>query len=159
VKFNWTVFAVALAFSLVVSVLSNSSIYLDRTLNLSSQMFIWLLFFINVFSFIVSPLLLFASFYFIGRNIDLASNFLSVFLALFLGSWAGHLIGYFSLTLWYMSVYASGYSPPYTLFQFLWLGWISFNMAFSIEFFAGFAALSIAYLVKKRSQLNTKATL
>lgn len=150
VKFNLIVFGVAFAFSFVVDAISNSSILVDRVLSLSSEKFVWAVYFINVVSFIVSPFLLFASFYLIGRDIDLASDFLSVLVPLFLGSWAGHLIGYFSLAFCYMSLYAGPYFAPTALLQFLWTGWTGFTMAFSLEFFVGFTALAIAYIVKKR---------
>jgi hypothetical protein len=97
----------------------------------------------HVVSFILSPLLLFASFYFIGRNIDLASDFLSVLVSLFVGSLAGRSIGYFSL-------YADSYVVPSSFLEFLWLGLELLCIAFSLEFFVGFTALAMAYIVKKR---------
>ncbi|MDH5793903.1 MAG: hypothetical protein OEZ18_05010 [Candidatus Bathyarchaeota archaeon] len=144
-KFNWTVFTVALIFSFVVNALSHSYFYLG-TLHLSPQTFNWLWRLITVGSFIISPLLLFASFYLIGRNIDLASDFLSVLVPLFIGSWAGQLIGRLGI-LWYIIVSLGWESAPSTLFGFLWVG---FTMAFSFEFFVGFTALATAYIVKKR---------
>lgn len=97
----------------------------------------------HVVSFILSPLLLFASFYLIGRNIDLASDFLSVLVSLFIGSLAGRLIGYFFL-------YADSYAAPSSFLEFLWLGLELLYVAFSLEFFVGFTALAMAYIVKKR---------
>ena len=144
-KFNWTVFTVALIFSFVVNALSHSYFYLG-TLHLSPQTFNWLWRLITVGSFIISPLLLFASFYLIGRNIDLASDFLSVLVPLFIGSWAGQLIGRLGIS-WYIIVSQGWESAPSTLFGLLW---VSFTMAFSFEFFVGFTALATAYIVKKR---------
>lgn len=144
-KFNWTVFTVALIFSFVVGALSHSLFYLGL-LHLSPQMFDWLWSLIKVGSFIISPLLLFTSFYLIGRNIDLASDFLSVLVPLFIGSWAGQLIGRL-LIFWYIYVSQGWESAPSTLLQYLWAG---FTMAFSLEFFVGFTALAMAYIVKKR---------
>jgi len=119
-------------------------------LHLSSQMFDWLWSLIGVGSFIISPLLLFASFYLIGRNIDLASDFLSVLVPLFIGSWAGQLIGHLGI-IWYITVSQGWeYASPSlwsTLFGFLMAG---FTIAFSFEFFVGFTGLATAYIVKKR---------
>ena len=144
-KFNWKIFTVALTFSFVVGALSHRMLYLG-VLHLSSQMFDWLWSLIGVGSFIISPLLLFASFYLIGRNIDLASDFLSVLVPLFIGSWAGQLIGRLGIS-WYIIVSQGWESAPSTLFGLLW---VSFTMAFSFEFFVGFTALATAYIVKKR---------
>ena len=144
-KFNWTVFTVALIFSFVVGALSHRMFYLGQ-LHLSPQMYNWLWSLIGVGSFIISPLLLFASFYLIGRNIDLASDFLSVLVPLLIGSWAGQLIGRLGIS-WYIIVSLGWESAPSTLFEYLWVG---FTMAFSFEFFVGFTALATAYIVKKR---------
>ncbi len=143
-KLNWTVFAVALMFSFVVGALSHSLLYL-YSLNLSPQTVDWLLSLIEAGRFIISPFLLFASFYLIGRNIDLASDFLSVLVPLFIGSWAGQLIGGLLIFL-YISQALFG-SASYTLLQYLWA---VFYSAFSLEFFVGFTALAVAYIVKKR---------
>ena len=144
-KFNWKVFTVALIFSFVVGALSHSYFYLG-TLHLSLQTFNGLWRLITVGSFIISPLLLFASFYLIGRNIDLASDFPSVLVPLFIGSWAGQLIGGLGIS-WYIIVSLGWGSAPSTLFGVLWVG---FTIAFSFEFFVGFTALATAYIVKKR---------
>ena len=144
-KINWTVFTVALIFSFVVGALSHSYFYLG-SLHLSPQTFNWLWSLITVGSFIISPFLLFASFYLIGRNIDLASDFPSVLVPLFIGSWAGKLIGRLGIS-WYIIVSQGWESAPSTLLGFLWAG---FTMAFSFEFFVGFTALAMAYIVKKR---------
>ncbi len=144
-KFNWKVFTVALIFSLVVGVLSHSFLYLVL-LHLSQQMLDWLYYPITAISFIISPLLLFTSFYLIGRKIDLASDFLSVLVPLFTGSWAGQLIGGLGIH-WYIIVSQGWESSPSTLSGVLWVGFIS---AFSPEFFVGFTALAMAYIVKKR---------
>jgi hypothetical protein len=144
-KFNWKVFTVALTFSFVVNALLHSYFYLV-TLHLSPQTFNWLWSLIEVGKFIISPVLLFASFYLIGRNIDLASDFLSVLVPLFIGSWAGQLIGGVGIS-WYIMVSLGWGSTPSTLFGALLVG---FTIAFSFEFFVGFTALATAYIVKKR---------
>ena len=136
-------------FSFVVGALSHRMFYLGL-LHLSPQMYNWLWSLIGVGSFIISPLLLFTSFYLIGRNIDLASDFLSVLVPLFIGSWAGQLIGRLGIS-WYIFVSLGWESAPSTLLstllKYLWVG---FTMAFSFEFFVGFTALATAYIVKKR---------
>jgi hypothetical protein len=97
----------------------------------------------SVVHFILCPLLLFVSFYIIGRTIDLASDFPSILLCLFVGSLAGHLIGYFSLNV-------GSYTPPSSHLELLWFALDLLYMAFSLEFFAGFTALTISYITKKR---------
>jgi hypothetical protein len=104
----------------------------------------------NVISFIISPLLLFASFYLIGRNIDLTSDFPLILVPLFVGNLAGRLVGYFFL-------YAGSYTVPSDLLQFLWFCLSLLHIAFSLEFFVGFTALAIAYVMKKR--LTTQRSL
>jgi hypothetical protein len=140
-KFNWTVFTVAFAFSFVIPALSYISTFLTRTLN--HEMWDLLFFSTHAVSFILSPLLLFASFYLIGRNIDLASDFPSVLVSLFVGNLAGCLIAYFSL-------YVGSYVASSSFLEFLWLSLELLYMAFSLEFFVGFTALAMAYIVKKR---------
>jgi hypothetical protein len=140
-KLNWKVFAVAFVFSFVITVPSYASTILIRTLN--HEMWDLVVFSTDVISFILSPLLLFASFYLIGRNIDLVSDFPSVLVPLFVASLAGRLVGYLSL-------YAGSYSAPSTLLEFLWCGLSLLRTAFSLEFFVGFTALAVAYIVKKR---------
>jgi hypothetical protein len=107
-------------------------------------MFDWLFSLIEAGRFIISPFLLFACFYFIGGNIDLASDFLSVLLSLFIGSWTGQLIGGL-LIFCYISQALFG-SAPYTMWQYLWA---VFHSAFSLEFFVGFTALAMAYIMRK----------
>jgi len=144
-KFNWIVFAVAFVFSFVLrAVLPFISSNLLRTLN--HEMWDLVVFSTNVISFILSPLLLFASFYLIGRNIDLISDFPSVLVPLFVASLAGRLVGFLLL---YAGSYVLVPAPP-TLLQFCEYGLNYLYMAFSYEFFVGFTALAVAYIVKKR---------
>jgi hypothetical protein len=140
-KLNWKIFVAAFVFSFVIPILSYASTFLIRTLD--HEMWDLVAFSTGAISFIVSPLLLFASFYWIGRNIDLVSEFPSVLVSLFVGSLAGRSVSYFSL-------YAGSYSAPSTLLQLLWFGLSLLRTAFSLEFFAGFTALAVAYIRKKR---------
>jgi hypothetical protein len=109
-------------------------------------MLVWLMPLFEVGSFIISPFLLFVSFYLIGRNIDLVSDFRSVIVFLFIGSWAGQLIGSLFLFLY-------TFPAVYALWQYLWT---VVYYAFSLEFFVGFTALAVAYVMKKRQ--NYKQT-
>ncbi len=147
-KFNWTVFVVAFVFSFVILVPSYTSTFLIRTLN--HEMWDLVVFSTNMISFILSPLLLFASFYLIGRNIDLTSDFPLILVPLFIGNLTGRLVGYFF-------PYASSYTVPSDLLQFLWFSLSLLQIAFSLEFFVGFTALAIAYVMKKR--LTTQRSL
>ncbi len=66
-KFNWKVFFVILPFSLDIGVLSNVYLYL-LPWHLGPVQYSRVIWSINVVSFCVSPLVLFASFYFMGRR-------------------------------------------------------------------------------------------
>jgi len=148
-KFKWKIFVVAFLFSFVIGALPNVSQFLFQMFHSSlAEVFEWIMFALNVVSFFVSPLLLFASFYYMGRKIDLAAEFLSVVVSLFLGSWFGHLIGYFPLE--FIRIFQNGGTFIGWTWG-LWFLWYAFSKAFSLEFFAGFAALSMAYIVRKRS--------
>lgn len=144
--FNWKVFFVALPFSLAIGVRLNIHLYLLR-LDLGPVPYSYVMWSIEVVSFVISPLFLFASFYIMGRNIDLIAEFPSILMALFLGSWIGHLTGYFSSVLLYISLYAG---LLFSLYTYLHYFWVAVSMALSLNFFVGFAALSISYIVKKR---------
>jgi len=147
-RFEWVVFLVALGFSLVVGALQNSYLFWQRVLYVPLEMTVWVFFFVGVVSFFVSPLVLFASFYLIGRKIDFSSGFQSVIVPLFLGNWAGHLIAYFSFRLWYSSLYAGQYFwEPYFFSEIVW---VVVSYALSLEFFVGLSALAIAHIVKRR---------
>jgi len=146
-EFKWRIFVIAFVFALVIGVLSNSFQFLYRMFDFSPEVYGWITFTIGVVTFFVSPVLLFASFYLTGQKIDLAAEFLSVVVPLFLGSWAGHVIGYFSLQYIYMVQYGGTYVGPWAL----WWVWYAFRTAFSFEFFVGFAALAMAYISRKLS--------
>jgi len=145
-QFNWRIFVVAFIFSLVVGVLSGISQFLFEVFMWSMEVYTWVNFGISVVAFVVSPLLLFACFYIMGKKIDFAAEFPSAVVPLFLGSWVGHLLGYFTLQLGLYSRYSGAFVEPLAL----WFSWYGFRMAFSFEFFAGFAALSMSYIAKKR---------
>jgi len=146
-EFKWRIFAVALVFSSVIGVLSNVSVFIFRMFDLTPEVYRWITFAISIVTFFVSPALLFACLYLMGRKIDLVAEFSSVVVPLFLGSWIGHLIGYFPLQLIYIALYGSTFVGPWGL----WFIWYAFISAFSSEFFVGFAALSMAYIARKRS--------
>jgi len=146
-EFKWKIFLVVLLFALAVGALSNLSLFLFRMLNFGPEALSWVSIAVNMVTFLISPLLLFACFYIMGQKIDLATDFPSIALSLFLGAWIGHLIG--SLSLQFIS-YAL-YGGASFVSWILWVMWYSFIVAFSLEFFVAFAALSMAYIVRKRS--------
>jgi len=145
-KFKWKIFVVAFVFSFVIGALPNVSQFLFPVFSLTPETYSWIASVTSVAAFFVSPALLFASFYLIGGKIDLASEFTSVVVPLFLGSWVGYLIGYFPLHFIYIAQYGGTFAGPW----FLWFLWYAFVRAFSLEFFVGFAALSMAYITRKR---------
>ena len=146
-EFNWRIFLVASVFSLVIGALSNVSPLLFWTSDLGPETLAWISFAMSAVTFFVSPVLLFACFYLIGGKMDLVAEFRSVIVPLFLGSLAGHLIGYFSSQI----VYIVWYSRTLSWLSIPWIVWYVFIRVFSYEFFVGFAALSMAYIVRKRS--------
>lgn len=151
VKFEWVIFWAAFGFSLVVQVLQNSYVIVQDVFRLSTEMAVWTVLTVRFF---VSPLVLFASFYLIGRNIDFGVRFQPVLASLFFGNWAGHLTAYFSFTLWSLSrVGFSFYSWSPRLFQYVLEVVLS---ALSSEFFVGLSAISIAYIVNRR-QIDARA--
>ena len=147
-EFKWRIFAVALVFSSVIGVLSNVSLFIFRMFDLTPEVYRWITFAISIVTFFVSPALLFACLYLMGRKIDLVAEFSSVVVPLFLGSWFGHLIGYFPLE--FIRIFQNGGTFIGWTWG-LWFLWYAFSKAFSLEFFAGFTALSMAYIVRKRS--------
>jgi len=144
--FNWKVFFVVLQFSLIIGVFLNIHLYLLH-LDLGPELYSYVMWSIDVVRFVISPLALFASFYIMGRNIDLIAEFPSILMSLFLGSWIGHLTGYFSSILLYIALYADVH---FSSLSYLYYFWIAVSNALSLNFFVGFAALSIYYIVKKR---------
>jgi len=152
VKFDWRIFLVAFAFSLARGILGNSSFLLLRMFDFGALTFSLVSLAFSLVSFIVSPLLLFGIFYFMGKKIDLVAEFLSVVVSLFLGSLIGHLIGYFPLQLFYILQYGGSFGVAGSLFlNVLSIAWYVFAFAFSLEFFVAFTALSMSYVVTKRS--------
>jgi len=146
-SFNWKIFVVAFVFSLATGILSNVSQYLFQMFDFSPEGYVWVSFSLNVAMFFVSPALLFAFLYVIGGKTDLAAEFKSVGVSLFLGSWIGHLIGYFPLQFVFIAQYGGSFVGPVGL----WFLWYGFRTAFSMEFFVGFAAFSMAYIARKHS--------
>lgn len=156
-QLNSKIFFVALIFSLTIGVLGNASVILFRIFAPDSQTIFLTSLGLNVISFCVSPLLLFAVFYFMGRKMNIVFEFLSVVTSLFLGSFVGHLIGYGLPLLLYIVGYDSTFASQGFLFvSILSMLWYAFRIAFSTEFFVGFTALSIAHIMKKRSPQTDK---
>jgi hypothetical protein len=143
---------VAFAFSLAKGILGNSSFLLFQMFNLEPLASSWVSLALTVLSSLVSPLLLFGVFYFMGKKIDLVAEFLSVVVPLFLGSLIGHLAGYFPLQILYILQFGGSLDLAASLFlNVLWIAWYVFWIAFSLEFFVAFTALSMSYIVEKRS--------
>ena len=146
-NFNWRIFAIAFVFSLASGVLSNSLQLLYLWLRFTPETASWIGFGLGIASFVISPVLLFAVFYLIGENIDFVTQFQLVVVPLFVGSWIGHLAGDFSMQLIPVVSFGNVLLGPSGLL----LVWYGFRLAFSLEFFVGFAAFSMAYIARKRS--------
>lgn len=151
-KINLPVLFVAFLFSLAVGVLKDPII--EYVLDQSTKFGQW-----NAISgFIpsiqgliilcVSPLLLFVFFYYLGKRIDLTTDFLPVVGPLFFACWIGHSVAYLIMRLLY---------PGAPLFLLITstdyinatVQVVVFN-AFSIEFFAALSALCVAHFLKPK---------
>ncbi len=144
-RFDWKVFFVVLPFSLAIGVLSNIHLFLLLWI-LGTPQYSQIVLSVDVVRFCISPLVLFASFYFMGRSIDLIAELPSILVSLFLGSLIGQLIGHFSSILLFASLRADWYF----LSRNFWFFWAPISRGFSHDFFVGFGGLSASYLVQKR---------
>jgi len=143
-EFKLRIFVIAFVLSFATGALSTANLFLPRTLRPDVFGLAW--FILKVVEFFLNPVLVFVSFYLLGRKIDLVAEFMSVLLSLFLGSWFGHMTGYFSLQFTFITWYGGTFVVP----TVLWVVWYAFTLAFSLEFFVGFTAFSMVYIVRKR---------
>ncbi|PVX24732.1 MAG: hypothetical protein CW691_06735 [Candidatus Bathyarchaeum sp.] len=157
-KFNLPVFFVAFLFSLAVGVIKDPII--EYVLQQSTTFGQWVAFsdyLSSVHGLIilcVSPLLVFVFFYYLGKRIDLTTDFLPVVGPLFFASWIGHSVAYLVMRLLY---------PGAPLFLLITsadyinatIQVVIFN-AFSIEFFAALSALCIAHFLNQKPKPDTQ---
>ena len=107
---------------------------------------------LGILRWIISPLLVFVSFYFIGKRIDTTRIFWSYLFSFFLGNWAGSTFGFILMFLFADFV-------NYTNLVFLVTSILStfLGSLFSYTFFVGFCAMATSYIIKKgRNETEVK---
>ena len=159
-KINPTVLIVAFALSTVFGVLSNSYLIESSNLMRAIENNIFpltteptslptLVLMLNP---IVSPLLVFVSFYFIGKKIQTNTEFYSYFLSFFLGNAIGYTFGSSIIIMLIQTII-----PMTTLAIVARVVGTFVGSLFSSSFFVGLSALSLSYIIKK-SQKSQKST-
>jgi len=151
-KFNLPVFSVAFLFSLAVGVLKDPIIeYVIEQSTMFGQWSSLSDYVSSIHALIilcVSPLLLFVFFYYLGKRINLTTDFLPVVVPLFFASWIGHSVAYLVMRLLYpgapLFLLVTTVDYINAIFQV-----VIFN-AFSIEFFVALCALSVAHFLNQK---------
>ncbi|MFA5365227.1 MAG: hypothetical protein WC325_08620 [Candidatus Bathyarchaeia archaeon] len=156
-KFKLSVFFVITLFSLAAGVLKdNATEYLLQqsvTYGKWGTIGDYVSTFYGLAILFVSPILVCAFFYLIGKRIDLESQFLSVVFPLFIGSWLGHTVAYV-----FMRIMYSGLPVDQLINSNDYLNavvQILFYNTLSIEFFAALSAFCVAYFLNKPKNTQT----
>ena len=144
-NFNWRIFGGLLVFSLIQGFLYGYQQYLGAHLNTSNfQTFTnWTDIIDGVFIFV--PLVLFITFYLLGKRTDIVANLKTVLISLLTGSVVGYFIGFGPFA--YLFVTPSG--PNLTVLYVLVLHAIL--SIFWMSFCVALAALSFGYASNKKS--------
>ncbi len=143
-KFNWRILGGVLVSSLIMGFLYGYQQYLEVHFNVSSAFTNWLDIIDGVI--IVVPLVLFSSFYLLGKRTDIVANLKTVLISLLLGSVVGYFIGFGPFA--YLFITPSGPNLN-ILYSFVLHGALSI---FWMSFCVGLAALSVGYVLNKNSQ-------
>ena len=145
-NFNWRVFGGVLVFSLIQGFLYGYQQYLEVHSNISSFQALtnWL----NILNGLVVfvPIVLFITFYWLGKRTDIVTNLKAVLISLLAGSLVGYFIGFGPFA--YLFVTPSG--PNFTVLYALVLHAVLSIFWFS--FCVGLAALSVGYVITKDFQ-------
>ncbi len=145
-KIKAKVLIAAFIFAFILGVLSESAQYLAMLhMTIYSQAAINVV--VSIVSAIVNPLLLFITFYFMGKKTETINDFYSYLFSFFLGNWIGLTLGH-SITLAvvltaFSSVSAVGIG--FTILAWLWSSLLSYS------FFVGCSALAIGCIVSKKA--------
>lgn len=141
-KIYLRVLLIAFAFSFALGILSNALWFTMRFFPTDNQAVATAAKVFGVLSTIISPLLLFVTFYFIGKKPETKGEFYSHLLSFFLGNWIGLGVGSFIGTV------STMYSTPFDFMVYVLLSNLGGNL-FPYSFFVGFSALAISYIIKK----------
>jgi hypothetical protein len=146
-KIYYRTFLIALAFSVLVGIFSHASILLASLNPDDFQPMAMNSIFLGIIAPIISPVLLFVTFYFIGKKPETIGELYSHLLSFFVGNLIGLAVGNFLGT--YLTVIGMPFEYVAYLFLFSFVG-----SPFSSSFFVGFSALAISYIIKKNKKPN-----
>jgi len=146
VNFNWRIFVGVLVFSLIMGFLYGYLQYVEVHFNPSSAQ--TLVNSLNIIDGIITvvPLVLFVSFYFLGKRTDIVTNLKAVLISLLAGSVVGYFIGFGPFAHLYIT---PGGPNMNILYSFVLSGSLSI---FWVSFCVGLAALSVGYIANKNSK-------
>jgi hypothetical protein len=139
-KIHVKVLTIAFAFSTIFSFFV-PSIYLTFV---EAELYATSHYYFAVIRWIISPFLLFVTFYLIGKRIDSTKEFWSHILSFFIGNFSGTTFGFFVV---YMSLHYGNHFPTINLVAGL-IGTFVGSL-FSTNFFVGFCALATSYITRK----------
>lgn len=145
-KIKAKVLIVAFTFAFIIGVLSESIQYMGM-LHTTVDSLVAINTIVSTIREIVSPLLLFITFYFMGKKAETINDLYSNLFSFFLGNWIGLTIGH-SITL---AVVLTAFSNVSAVgIGFTILGWLGSSL-FSYSFFVGCSALAISYIVNRKT--------
>ncbi len=149
-NFNWRIFGGVLVFSLIIGFLFGYSQYLEVHSNASGFQALtnWLKFLDGVIT--VVPLILFITFYWLGKRTNVVTNLKAVLISLLLGSVVGYFIGFGPFANLFIT---PGGSNMNILYSFVLQGALSI---FWMSFCVGLAGLAVGYALNKNSQERQK---
>lgn len=146
IKIQVKVLAIAIIFSLVLSLISTSFVMQFMNYDVFTRDYFYL---ISVLRWIISPLLIFVTFYFIGKRIDTTKKFWSYLFSFFLGNCFGSTFG--TIVTFIFSDFVD-----YTQIWYLVARLVGtfIGSLFSYAFFVGFCALATSYITRKGQTEN-----
>jgi hypothetical protein len=141
------VLLIALVFSFAIGILSQSPEFLMRLYPNDNQAIGTTATYFGILATIISPVLFFVTFYFIGKKPETLGEFYSCLLSFFLGNWIGLAFGGF------LGTVLSIYDLPSEVVAYILMGSFAGSL-FSSSFFVGFSALAVSYIIKKSKKPN-----
>ncbi len=146
-RIDFRTFLIALAFSFVIGIFPHFTTLLTRLYPPDIQGIAMNSIYFSVIGTIINPVLLFFTFYFIGKKPENIGEFYSHLLSFFIGNMIGFGIGNFLGTFLVVIEMPFEYLVYVLLFGFL-------NAPISSRFFVGFSALAMSYIIKKNKKPN-----
>jgi hypothetical protein len=148
-KIYYRTLLIALAFSFAIGILSHVTTFLTRLYPYPNdyQAIATNSLYFSIIGMIISPVLLFVTFYYIGKKPETIGEFYSQLLSFFIGNLIGFALGNFLGT--FLTVIEMPFEYVAYLFLFSFAG-----SPFSSSFFVGFSALAISYIIRKSKKPN-----